>query len=349
MSKRIRQLNDSSNNPDFELTGSSKMLPSKAWTFSGKKSKLLFVLLVLFILSLGGYKILVRAPTPSGEQPTPSPAPTGFAAFTTPVLEQINVTAPNETFPKEISTYQILPAPYELFSPDAAQVIAQSLGFTENASAKTTGNLYIYNEGTKTLTINKVSGFINYSIPLKVEELGEGAISENTARGKVRQFFQTLGLDQSFFNWQSAEVKAYALENGTPKETALSSETSFLEFSPNLKIHDFPLETTQPIFVRVARSGEIIGLSFWYPNLDWENPKKVTILSANEVRKKVEAGEGNFVSKTNESLSSVDLITIKLVHYIPAEYLVDFATPHFTKPMFVFGGEKAKVYLDAEE
>ncbi|MBM4402328.1 MAG: hypothetical protein FJ044_03730, partial [Candidatus Cloacimonetes bacterium] len=280
---------------------------------------------------------------------TLTPAPTGFVAFTTPTVAEINVNIPKETFPKEVSTYQILPAPYELFSPEAAQVIAQTLGFTQAASAKTTGNLYIYTESAKTLTINKVSGFINYSIPLRVEELGKGAISENTARTKVKQFFKTLGLDQPFFNWESAEVKAYALKNGGPKETALSTETCFLEFTPILKIHDFAIEATQTIFVRVSREGEIIGLSFWYPNFDWDNPRKVSILSVSEARKKVETGEGNLISQTNESLAEVDLTTIKLVHFVPAEYLVDFATPRYTRPMFVFGGDAAKVYLEAEK
>lgn len=65
--------------------------------------------------------------------------------------------------PRRVKVYPVLPAPYEYFSIEAAQVIAQKLGFTTAAAATQKSGLYIYREGEKTLVINPKAGTIQFS------------------------------------------------------------------------------------------------------------------------------------------------------------------------------------------
>lgn len=309
-------------------------------------------LLVVFLvaISLGGINLLgqqVITDQPVTLTPSPTPSGFGFGGIVSQPLGDVKVQVGGEQFPKVLRTYQILPGPFELFSGAAAQVIAQNLGFTQEANANLTGNLYIYNQGTKTLSIDRLAGTINFSENLSALSLEAGSINESNARSKVRTFFKALDLDQDFFDWSNAKVVFYTVIEGIPRKMEDSQTVDFLEFVPNLKIGDYALDLPMPVFIRVDKDGKIIGLSFWYPHLDWENPREVNLLSFAEAKERVESGKGFQVSKEQGLLDSVRLNEAQLVYRVLPEYLSDFGVPRFLEPIFVFEGEKAKVYLSA--
>lgn len=312
---------------------------------NSKLKKFLLVLVVLVIIALGGARVLIRKKPSLPTTLTPSPL--GFGSIVTQVPEEIQVKAEAPVLPKTIKAYQIKPAPFELFSPQAAQIIAQNLGFTAEASATTSGNLYLYQEEGKTLSIDKIAGTINYSAPFN--SLTAGAIDENSAKAAVKNFFKTLGLDQPFFGWDKAEVKAYTLVGGIPRETATTTSVYFLEFVPKFDLQGYKFLASFPIFVRVGQDGEIVGLSFWYPNLDSKNTKEVAIKSFAEAQKEIQQGNGVIVKAPGEKIERLKLTEADLAYFVPTDYLIDFSKPNFTKLIYVFSGDGTVVYLPAEK
>lgn len=249
-------------------------------------------------------------------------------------------------FPAEVETYQILPAPYELFSPEASRTIAQNLGFTSQASAGVSGDLIYYSELGRTLELNRLAGTINFSLPFELLAVGQiDLVAANTA---VYSFFKGFGLDPNLLGWQNAKVQAYGLKDGLPEQTATSLNLAFLEFRPNLTLGNRSLITLQPNFMRIGAGNRIIGFSFWLPNLDWENPKKVRIKSLERALEDLRLGNVLF-REGKLRLDKIDLTKVELAYFLEPETLADFTKPRYLTPVFKFGSKDGTVYVEAEE
>lgn len=317
--------------------------------------KLIAIIFVLFVLLLLGLGFRPRLPglTPS-VTPTPTAVPKKTASnpqglgFDSLILEkQPTVVATAGTrFPEQFSTYEVNPAPYQLFSPSATQAIASYFGFTADAKVSSSGSLYIYRENDKTLTLDHQIGTISFTTDLSKVSGGTG-FSKEQAGQKVEEFLKAISLNSQFIDWQKGEVKSMGLVQGTPKETGLTQELKFYQVAPKILINDLQLILPQPLYAQVSTSGGIIGLYTWFINLDGENPQVKNLKTLDQAKKEVAAGQGVLFS-TVENPQKINLNKVDLAYFAPPNFFVDFSTRHFLKIVYVFYDEKgSQVYVNA--
>lgn len=312
----------------------------------------LFVLFILLILALGFRPRLpaigpqlTPTPTPPQKKMVSNPQGLGFDSL---ILESkpTLVASASENFPGGLSTYEINPAPYQLFSPQAAQTIAGKFGFTANAKVSSSGNLYIYREKDKTLTLDHQIGTVSFTTDLS-KLANTGSLTASQATQKIKEFLQATSLNSQFIDWEGGVVKSMGWTQGGPKETALAQELKFYQALPKISVNQLALVLPQSIFAQVALNGEVVGLYTWFINLDGENPQVKNLKSLEQAKKEVQAGEG-IVFSTAENSQKINLNQVDLAYFAPPEFFVNFTTRHFLKIVYVFYDDKgSQVYINA--
>lgn len=262
---------------------------------------------------------------------------------------QFKVGAASLDTPDELAVYQLKPAPFELFSPESAQKIAQALGFTSNATAKTLNNLYLYSEEGKSLNLHRLAGTISYQVDLsKLNK--KGPIDQTEALKSLLDTLNNLGFNQDFYNWEKAPVAAYTFSEQGVRQTSLQGEVMFLEFKPNLVLNDYPLRPPYPIYAWVSAENQLIALSLWYPNLAWDTPGMKLVIPLKTVWEQLQKGQAEIVfSKGDINTTELNLSKVEIIYMIEPEATLDFSQTRWVKPYYRFYSKEGEVLVKAVE
>lgn len=249
----------------------------------------------------------------------------------------IKLTANLKNLPSSVKTYQLKPAPFEIFGTAGQMAMAKALGFTANAQTYLNGNLIFYLEDGKTLVINPSLGTITFSNQLQPTTYNlQPTINQDSARQKVLDFFQSIKLSSIFWGWESAKITAFD-KNQNP--TALTSQTAYFRLEPTILIGEFPLTPLSPILADVGIHGELKYLSFWYPNLVSDNSKIIAIPKSRDLQKMINDRNIIVLGPANAWPKTID--NLKLIYELPK--FLDFAEPVFLEPTLVFTNDKTTV------
>jgi len=297
-------------------------------------------LIILGILGVLGLSIILLAKTyfPNISNSS-NPADLSKLEKITPVepTPAIKLTANLKNLPGSVKTYQIKPAPFEIFGTQGQMTMAKALGFTANAQTYINGNLTFYLEDDKTLVINSSLGTITLSnqLPTTNYQL-QPTINQDSARQKVLDFFQSIKLSSLFWGWEDAKITAFD-KNNNP--TALTSQTVYFRLEPTIKISDIPLTPLSPILADVGINGELRYLSFWYPNLVSDNSKIIAIPNQRDLQKMINERNIVVLGPQNEWPKTID--NLKLIYELPK--FLDYTESLFLEPTLVLTNGKVTV------
>lgn len=314
-----------------------------------KDKRLLMALTVLIVAILGVALVSLRGDeeSPSDTQPEGQQglAPKenvnsdsgtfGFGQVLTTPPQSVRVDD-KPTVPRSIRLYPILPAPFEYFSVEAVQSIAQKLGFSEAAEATQRSGLYIYREGDKTLTINPEAGTINFSSQQLTPNNQQPTPDLNTARTTIKTLMSTLNLDLPIVNWTGAEFSC-------TDEACLVST-----LVPTLEVAGLSLIPPIDYYARFDSNSDLVGLSFWLPNLDYENVATVEVISPDVAIAKVRAGEAIVVRGDPSTSNILTSNNLSLSYLVRPETIYNLGTPQTLLPIYVLENDEVTLYVNAQ-
>lgn len=309
----------------------------------GKNRNLLIILTGVVVVVLGFSLAFLRRAGKDGLG-TVNPAPSGEPSGSLSVGVENDfgfgqtLLAPPKTvevkervrFPRRVKVYPILPAPFEYFSVEAVQGIAQKLGFTATATATRKNRVYLYREGKKTLIVNPQAGTIWFSVASSpaASSLPAG-IDVNQARTKVKTLLSELNLNLPLVNW----------------EGALLDEKGILK--PRLEVAGLPLIPPIEDYARFDSKGDLVGLSYWLPNLDYQNVEEVAIIGLEDARQKIKSGRAIVVRGDPRSLDTQSFERVSLQYLVRPEVIYNpFPVPELL-PVYVFENDEITLYVNA--
>lgn len=296
-----------------------------------KKLLILFIAIIAFF-AFFGIKWLLIVKTGNSQKPTPIITP-----YLTP-LPSIVVKNNLRQFPQIVKTYQLKPAPFDIFGPGSLVTIADALAFDKDAQTFTNGTISTYYENGKTLTINSINGTISFSQPPTSKI--KGPIDEIQARQTILDFFNKTGLSTPFWGWETAKTTPY---NDKNLPTALNNDISYLRFEPTLKMGNYELLPPQQIFANVGQNGVLLVLSFWYPNIDGKNSKDLAVLSQKELQQSLNSQEE--IIKGNITNLPRSINDLQLAYDTPLN--LDFSKPIFLEPVFIYQDSQISIKIKA--
>lgn len=252
--------------------------------------------------------------------------------------------------PTELPLFPIQPASSDLFSPEGLQGLAQTLGFTDQATAVMRGHLISYTEGPLKLLVQTQAGTIQLNSSLTKLAERTGPIEPVRARQALQTSLSGFGLWQDFFGWPQATIESFTLRDGSPQPTALVSEQNFAQLKTQLKVEfergSFELRPPHPTFAWVDPDYQIVALSVWFPNLQTINPIYKERVGIEQTQARVLRGEGVIRYSAVEAESLV-VTGVEIFYQVLPDEILDFSQVRYLRPFYRFYGEQGEVLVEA--
>lgn len=283
-------------------------------------------------------------------EPTPTPPAIiqslGFDGTTEQYDGQIAFSDPVKT-PPTIDTYEILPAPKEIFGRNALPKLASLFDMTSKAKVQPLPQGYLYTQERKKLTILPQNGIISYNHLIKPAN-SNAVFTIEEAITTVQTFLQKLDIDPQIISVEATKIERILIASNNKIVPLIPGTQSNAYHLPlHITIRNLPVVFPKELFAIVSADNEIVQLFLWYPNLDLTNPLERNLITFTDATERARNGNRIFITTPLNTEGILTFDSTQITYIIPTTILEGFSTRLFLEPTYMFTGNGATMYVRA--